>query len=313
MHKILMAEPNISEGRRQDAILKMVTAAQAVPGATVMDYSSDADHNRSVITIIGEPRAVLEAAKALARLAFELIDMSRHSGEHPRQGAVDVCAFIPIRNVSDQEALQVCRQFAAYVGDLGVPVYYYEAAASGSQAKRLPDLRRGGYEALAAKLADPAWRPDEGPAEFNARSGAMVTGTRLPLVAFNANLNTSDIKIATEIARAVRYVSGGFRYVRALGIMLHERGIAQVSMNLLDYRRTPISRVLQAVRAEADRYGVRVIETEIIGPVSVEMLVDVARHYLQAHELSPGQVVEMAVLETIDGKDEYRSDPFPES
>ena len=297
MKQILMAEPNISEGRNLEIIEQIVAAVRAVPGVTVADYSSDADHNRSVISFVGEPQAVLEGAKALALKTYELIDMARHHGEHPRQGAIDVCAFIPIRNVTSAEAVEIARQFGKFVGGLGVPVYYYEDAATRPERASLPALRKGEYEALEQKLADPAWAPDEGPAVFNPKSGALVTGSRFPLVAFNANLRTTDLTIAQNIAKAVRQISGGYRYVRGLGFPLEDKGMVQVSMNLLNYTKTPMHRVLETIRSEAARYGVTVAETEIIGPLPLDALQEVVRFYLQCHEFKSEQVLEMALLD----------------
>lgn len=297
MKQILMAEPNISEGRNLELVQQVIAAVRAVPGVTVADYSSDADHNRSVISFVGEPAAVLEGAKALALKTYELIDMTQHHGEHPRQGAIDVCAFIPIRNVTSAEAVDIARQFGKFVGGLGVPVYYYEDAATRPERTSLPDIRKGEYEALPTKLADPAWAPDEGPAVFNPRAGALVTGARFPLIAFNANLRTTDLSIAQNIAKAVRHISGGFRYVRGLGFPLEEKGMVQVSMNLINYTKTPIHRVLEAIRSEAARYGVTIAETEIVGPIPMDAIQEIVRFYLQCHAFKSEQVLEMALLE----------------
>jgi glutamate formiminotransferase len=296
MQKILMAEPNISEGRQLEVVEEVVDAVRRTPGATLVDYSSDADHNRSVITFIGAPGAVLAAAKALADTAFRLIDMSVHQGAHPRQGAIDVCAFIPIRGMTTDEAVEISREFGRYVGGLGVPVYYYEDAAVRPERASLPAIRKGEYEALAAKLEDPEWTPDEGPAVFNPKAGAMVTGSRFPLIAFNVNLNTHDLGIAKTIARAVRYAAGGYHSVRAMGFALEEKGMVQVSMNLINYSKTPLHRVLETVRSEAARYGVTVAGTEIIGPIPLEALQEIVRFYVQAHDFEIDQVVETALI-----------------
>jgi glutamate formiminotransferase len=246
---------------------------------------------------VGEPDAVLEATKRLAAKAFELIDMRGHKGGHPRQGAVDVAGFIPVRGVESAEAVEIARHFGRYVGELGVPVYYYEDAATRPERKALPDIRKGEYEALEAKLRQPEWAPDEGPAKFNAKTGALVTGARFPLIAFNVNLRTDDVTIADRIAKAVRHVSGGYRYVRAMGLLLEDKGLAQVSMNLTNYTRTPIARVLETVRSEAARYGVAVAGTEIVGPVPLAALEEVARHYLQVHDFAAEQIIELALID----------------
>jgi glutamate formiminotransferase len=297
MKKILLCEPNISEGRNQAVVEQVAEAVRSVPGVKLIDYSSDPDHNRSVFTYLGEPADVLEATKRLAAAAFELIDMRTHKGSHPRQGAVDVAGFIPVRGVESAEAVEIARQLGRYVGALGVPVYYYEDAATRPERKSLPDIRKGEYEALAAKLEQPEWAPDEGPAVFNAKSGALVTGARFPLIAFNVNLRTGDVSIADKIAKAVRHVSGGYRYVRAMGLLLEDKGMAQVSMNLINYTRTPIPRVLETIRAEAARYGVAIAGTELVGPVPLGALEEVARYYLQVHEFSTEQIIELALVD----------------
>jgi glutamate formiminotransferase len=296
MNPILMAEPNISEGRNLEIVEAVVAAVRAVPGVTLVDYSSDPDHNRSVITFIGRPEDVLAGAKALARQAFSLIDMSNHHGEHPRQGAVDVCAFIPIRGVSVEQAVATARLFGEFVGELGVPVYYYEEAATRPERVSLPKIRKGEYEALEEKLKDPDWAPDAGPAVFNPKSGAMVTGSRFPLIAFNVNLKTTDLEIAQTIAKNVRFINGGYRFVRGMGFALEEKNMVQVSMNLVNYTKTPVHRVLETIRSEAARYGVAVAGTEIIGPIPLDALHEMVRFYLQAHDFEIDQIVETALL-----------------
>lgn len=297
MKRVLLCEPNISEGRDRALVERVVDAVRGTPGVRLIDASSDPDHNRSVLTYLGEPEAVLEATVAMAVEAFERIDMRQHHGHHPRQGAVDVAPFIPIRNVETVEAVEIARRFGRFVGGLGVPVYYYEDAATRPERVRLPDIRRGEYEALPAKMQDPAWAPDEGPAVFNAKSGALVTGARFPLIAFNVNLNTTDLDVANRIARAVRHINGGYRYVRALGLPLTDRGMVQVSMNLTHYDRTPIPRVMETIRAEARCYGVSIAGAELVGPVPMGALEEVLKAYLQVHEFSMDQIIETALLD----------------
>jgi len=297
MRKVLLCEPNISEGRDMAVVEEVAAQVRSVSGVRLIDYSSDPDHNRSVFTYLGEPEDVLEATKRLAVKAFELIDMSRHHGSHPRQGAVDVAAFIPVRGVETAEAVEISRRFGRFIGELGVPVYYYEDAATRPERKSLPDIRKGEYEALAGKLAQPQWAPDEGPAVFNARSGALVTGSRFPLVAFNVNLRTTELSIADRIARAVRHISGGFRYVRAIGLPLEDKGLVQVSMNFLNYTKTPLPRVLETIRTEAGRFGVTIAGAELVGPVPLGVLEDVARYYLQVHDFSTEQIIELALID----------------
>jgi len=222
--------------------------------------------------------------------------MSGHEGEHPRQGALDVVPFIPLRNMDTEEAVAIAREFGRFLGELGVPVYYYEDAATRPERVSLPKIRKGQYEALEEKLANPEWEPDEGPAVFNARAGATVTGARFPLIAFNVNLGTTDLDIAQTIARAVRHINGGYRFVRGMGFALEEKGMVQVSMNLVNYTKTPIPRVLETVRSEAARYGVAVAGTELIGPVPMGALEEVVRHYMQTHDFTAEQIVESALL-----------------
>ena len=297
MSKVLMCEANVSEGRRPEVVESLVSSVESVDGVRIADWSSDPDHNRSVITVLGPPDAVLEAAKILAREALDRIDMAVHEGEHPRQGALDVVPFIPLREMETEEAVDIARQFGRFLGELGVPVYYYEDAATRPERVSLPAIRKGQYEALEAKLADPDWAPDEGPATFNARAGATVTGARFPLIAFNVNLRTADVEIARTIARAVRHINGGYQCVRGMGFALEDKGMVQVSMNLVNYTKTPIPRVLETVRSEAARYGVAVAGTELIGPVPMGALEEVVRHYLQTHDFTTEQVVESALLD----------------
>lgn len=298
--KILMSVPNISEGRDLGLVNQVVEEIRSTSGVRILDFSSDADHNRSVLTYLGQPDAVLTASKKMAAKAFELIDMSRHQGSHPRMGAVDVAPFIPIKGLSTAEAVEIARAFGRFVGEFGVPVYYYEDAATRPERTLLTDIRKGEYEALSAKLTDPAWAPDEGPASFNPKSGAMVTGARFPLVAFNVNLRTDDLRIAKEIAKAVRAINGGYRFVRAIGLELSGQGQVQVSMNLTNYVKTPIHRVLETIRSEAGRYGISVAGSELVGPVPLGALEEVLKFYLQVHDFSMGQIIENTVLDMVE-------------
>jgi len=293
---ILMCVPNISQGKDLQVVEKVVHEVRQTPGVKLLDYSSDEDHDRSVLTFLGGPEPVLAAAKAMAVSALELIDMTQHRGSHPRLGAVDVVPFIPIRHMETQAAVEVARRFGHFVGELGVPVYYYEDAATRPERRSLVEIRRGEYEGLATKLEDPAWLPDEGPAAFSPRSGAVITGVRFPLIAFNVNLRTDDLSIAQRIARAVRHINGGYRYVRAMGLSLEDQGMVQVSMNLTNYVKTPIPRVLETIRSEAARYGVDVAGTELIGPVPLGALEEVVEHYLQVHDFSMDQIIETALI-----------------
>jgi glutamate formiminotransferase / 5-formyltetrahydrofolate cyclo-ligase len=293
---IVMCVPNISEGRNSATVEAVAEAVRGTADVALLDYSSDPNHNRSVLTFLGEPEAVLRAAQAMTKVALELIDMRGHKGSHPRVGAVDVVPFVPVRGLETAAAVEIARRFGRYVGTLGVPVYYYEEAATRPERCNLADIRKGEYEGLPEKLRDPDWQPDEGPCVFNPRAGALVTGARFPLVAFNVNLRTTDLTIAQRIAKAIRHINGGYRYVRAIGLALEERSMVQVSINLTNYTRTPLPRVLETIRSEAARYGVAVAGTELIGPVPLGALEEVVYHYLQAHEFSLDQIIETALI-----------------
>lgn len=282
--KSLLAEVNISEGTNLDLVNEVKEALLEGADVTLVDLNSNKDHNRSVFTYIGEPRAVLEGTKRLVKKAIELIDMTKHQGSHPRMGAVDVVPFIPARNCTTEEAVEIAKEFGKYLGSLGVPVYFYEDAATRPERKSLVDIRKGQYEALPEKMKDEAWRPDEGPFEFNAKSGATVTGARFPLVAFNVNLDTQDINIAKKIVKAVRSKTGGFLAVRAIALEIPEKKQVQVSMNLVNYEQTPIHRVYETIKMELKRYNVNIASTELVGPVPLQAIDEVLRYYLRVND-----------------------------
>jgi len=294
--KVLMCVPNISEGKDLSKVEDVVHQIRDIAGVKLLNYSSDADHNRSVLTYLGEPEPVLEATQKMAAKAIELIDMSQHKGSHPRMGAVDVVPFIPVREVETGEAVDIAHRFGRFIGDMGIPVYYYEDAATRPERNNLVNIRKGEYEGLEEKLKDPEWVPDEGPSVFNSKSGGLVTGARFPLIAFNVNLRTTDLKIAQDIAKAVRHISGGYRFVRAIGLSLEDEGMVQVSMNLTNYIKTPIPRVIETIRREAARYGVNIAGSEFVGPVPLGALEEVLKHYLQAHDFSMNQIIENALI-----------------
>lgn len=297
MKRILLCELNVSEGRNTEVIDKITAALESSPGIKVIDKDSEPNHNRSVYTFIGEPEAVLQAAKNLTDMAVELIDMTKHSGGHPRMGAVDVVPFVPIRGVEVEEALSTARSYGSYLGGKGVPVYYYEDAATRPERKLLVDIRKGQYEALPEKMKDDAWRPDEGPFAFNAKSGATVTGVRFPLVAYNVNLRTDDMKVGEEIARRMRYSTGGLRFVRAIALPLEERGLIQVSMNLTNYEKTPIPVVYTTIKGLAETFGVEIADAELVGPVPLQALQDVVRYCLRVRHFDTAQIVETHLLD----------------
>jgi glutamate formiminotransferase len=290
---VIECVPNISEGRRQDVISKITEELQAVPGLRVLDVQSDAAHNRSVFTLAGDAAAMLAGIPKLFAAAISAIDLTSHKGEHPRMGAVDVTPFIPIDDVTMAECVALARAVAQDVASrFSLPVYLYEEAASSPERKNLEDIRRGEFEGLAAKMAKPGWAPDFGPAAPHPTAGASVIGARMPLIAYNINLATTRLDVAKKIASAIRHSSGGLRFVKAMGIALEDRGIVQVSMNLTNYEKTPIFRVFEMVKREAERYGVAVLESEIVGLVPAAALRQSVEWYLQLEGFSGAQVLE---------------------
>jgi glutamate formiminotransferase/formiminotetrahydrofolate cyclodeaminase len=283
--------PNFSEGRRPDVLEKIKAAISAVPGAAVLDLHSDPDHNRTVITFVGEPQAVEEAAFQMIKMAAALIDMNKHSGEHPRIGATDVVPFVPISNISMEECVALAHRVGERVGnELGIPVYFYEAAARRPERSRLELVRKGEFEGLKQEIkTNSARHPDAGPAELGS-AGATVIGAREFLVAYNVNLTTDDEQISHKIARTIRHSSGGLRYVKALGMTVDGR--AQVSMNLTNFRKTSLPVVVETIRREAARYGVGIHNSELVGLIPQAAMVDTAVWYTQMDLFSPDQVLE---------------------
>lgn len=298
MAKLMECIPNISEGRRLDVVEEFADIVRAVPGVTLIDYSSDASHNRSVFTFLGDPDQVMEAAFRFAKHAVEKIDLRVHEGEHPRMGAVDVIPFVPIRDMDMQECVERSKVLGKRIADeLELPVFLYEESASAPHRKNLAAIRKGQFEGMAAKVLEEQWHPDFGGNRIHPSAGVVAVGARQPLIAFNINLDTSDVSIAKKIAKIIREKDGGFRAVKALGVMLEERNIAQVSINMCDYKQTPLYRVLEFVRFEAARYGVHVVGTEIIGLAPMMAFVDAADYYLQIEKFDPfKQVLECHLL-----------------
>ncbi len=294
--KTLMCVPNISEGKDMAIVEEVVDTIRSTPGLKLLDYSSDPDHNRSVISYIGNPESVVSGTKKLIRKGLELIDMSVQKGSHPRQGAVDVVPFIPVNDISEEEGVAIATEVGKYVGELGVPVYYYEDAATRPERKSVAKVRTGQYEALEEKLKDPYWAPDEGPCQFVPQSGSVQISSRFPLVALNINLLTDKLDIAQNIAKRVRHINGGFRFVRAMGLVLQEEQQVQVSMNLTHYEKTPIPMVMETVKREAARYGVAVTGSELVGPVPLGAMTQVLQYYLQAHDFSMDQIIESSLI-----------------
>jgi glutamate formiminotransferase len=283
--------PNFSEGRDMAVIEKITDEIKAVPGVQLLDVDPGKDTNRTVVTFAGAPEGVEEAAFRAIRRAAELIDMSRHTGAHPRMGATDVCPFVPVAGVDMAGCAEIARRLGRRVGDeLGIPVYLYEAAATRPDRVNLADVRRGEYEGLKAEIgANPDRQPDFGPSRVGP-AGAVVIGARPFLIAYNVYLATGDVEVAKKVARAIRHSSGGLRYVKALGLLV--AGKAQVSMNLTDFRQTPIHQAVEMIRREAARYGVGIESSELIGMIPQQALLDAAVWYLQLDNFDPKMVLE---------------------
>jgi glutamate formiminotransferase len=300
--KLVECVPNVSEGRDREAIAAMAEAIRSVPNVFLLDVQSDPDHHRSVFTFVGEPEAVAEAVFRLFEAALPRIDLRRHRGEHPRMGAVDVVPFVPVRGVTMADCVELAKKVGEEIWRrFRVPVYLYGEAATRPERADLSEIRKGEFEGFFEKIKDPKWHPDFGEPEVHPTAGVTAVGAREFLIAFNVNLGTSDLRVAKEIAKAVRFSSGGLRYVKALGMELKERGIVQVSMNLTNFRKTPLPRVLELVRREAARFGVPVVGTEIVGLIPEEALVQVAEYYLQLEKFSLGQVLERRIEEALGG------------
>ena len=294
MNKIIECVPNFSEGRDLKKLEQILDCFRGREGVKLLDYTSDKDHNRSVVTVIGEPEPLRDAMVDAIGKAVELIDMTKHQGQHPRMGCVDVVPFIPIRNTSLEEADRVAKETAALAAEkFGQPFFLYEKSASAPHRENLADVRRGQFEGMAEKMLDQdKWKPDFGPSTIHPTGGVTAIGARMPLIAYNINLDTDNLAIADKIAKAIRHISGGFRYCKALGVMLEDRNIAQVSINLTDYTKTPVYRVFETVKMEARRYGVNILGSEVVGLIPQQALVDCADYYLQLEGFRGDQVLE---------------------
>ena len=285
--------PNFSEGRDLQKIDKIVAPFRGKQGVKLLDYSNDEDHNRLVVTVVGEPEPLRDAVLEAIGVAVELIDLNHHQGQHPRMGAVDVVPFIPIRNVTMEEAVALSKEVGKEVAKrYNLPVFLYEKSASAPHRENLAAVRKGEFEGMAEKIKQPEWHPDFGLAERHPTAGTVAIGARMPLVAYNINLNTPSLEIAHDIAKKIRFIGGGLRYCKAMGVELKDRDITQVSINMTDYTRTALYRAFELVRVEARRYGVSIVGSEIIGLVPMEALIDTASYYLGLENFSMEQVLE---------------------
>jgi glutamate formiminotransferase len=296
--KIMESVPNFSEGRNLETVEKIAGAFRAKEGVRLLDYSRDADHNRMVVTAAGEPIALKAAVLEAIGVAVAEIDLNRHTGQHPRMGAVDVVPFIPLRGCTMDEAIALSKEVGREAAErYALPVFLYEQSASAPHRANLANVRKGEFEGLDEKLRSADWTPDFGARRKHPTAGAVAIGARTPLIAYNVNLGTADLSVADRIARKVRHLGGGLRYCKAMGVALKERGCVQVSMNLTDYSHTALYQAFELVRIEARRYGVAVTGSEIIGLAPLEALVDTAAYYLGLENFSAQQVLETHFME----------------
>lgn len=298
MAQIIESIPNISEGKNKEVIEACVDQIRTTAGCTLLNYSSDPNHNRTVITYIGDAKGVEEASVKLAKKAVELIDLTKHKGEHPRMGCVDVMPFVPIKDADNEDCIELSKIVGKRIAEeADLPVFLYEMSAQKEERKNLASIRKGQFEGMAEKVTSPGWEPDFGGARIHPTGGVVAVGARPPLVAYNLNLSTSDVEIAKKIAKIIREKDGGLNNVKAMGFMLEDRNIAQVSINMTDFRVTPLYRVTELVKAEAKRYVVTVTGSEIVGLCPMKALIDSAEYYLQIEDFDfEKQVLENYII-----------------
>ena len=298
--KLIESVPNFSEGRNEEVVRSILEEARKFENVWILDWSMDYDHNRSVVTLIGYPDQIVDALFNMTKKATELIDLRKHRGEHPRMGATDVIPFVPVMNTTMEECVELSKELGKRIGEeLRIPVYLYERSATKPERENLANIRKGEFEGFFEKIKDPNWKPDFGPREVHPTAGVVAVGAREYLIAFNVNLGTDNLNIAKKIAKAVRHISGGFRYVKAIGVELKDKGMVQVSMNLTNYKKSPIFRVFEVIKREAQRYGVPVVGSEIIGLIPLKALVDVADFYLQLEDFDHTRIIENKLIDIL--------------
>lgn len=298
MNRIVECVPNFSEGRDLERVERIVSAFRAKENIKLLDYSSDKDHNRMVVTVMGEPEAIKNAVIEAVGIAVKEIDLTKHEGQHPRMGAVDVIPFIPIKGMTLDEADELAKETARLLAEkYNLPIFLYEKSASASHRQNLATVRKGEFEGLVEKMKLPEWQSDFGPTERHPSAGAAAMGARMPLVAFNVNLHTTKLEIADKIAKKVRFLGGGLRFCKAMGVDLHEQGMVQVSMNLTDFTKTAIYQAVEMIRFEARRYGVSIAGCELVGLVPLQAVVDTASYYLGLEDFSMKQILETHLME----------------
>jgi len=296
--RIVECVPNFSEGRRKEVIDRIVEPFRNGKGFSLLDHRADENHNRLVVSLAGDPKAIIDALITSAGVAFSLIDMNVHTGAHPRVGALDVVPLTPLRGVTMEECVEIAREFGKRLNEkYEVPVYFYEEAATRPERRNLENVRKGQYEGLKKAITEPERLPDIGQARLHPTAGATVVGARKFLVAFNVNLGTTRIEVAKEIAKSIRFSGGGLAHVKAIGVALEDKGMVQVSVNIVDHEKDPLYRVLELVRMEASRWGVPVVETEIYGMVPASAIYQSAARYLQVADFEPEQIIELRLLE----------------
>ncbi len=298
--KIIESAPNFSEGRREEIVREIVAQAENVKGVWVLDWSMDSDHNRSVVTLVGDPEPLLNVLFNMTKKATELIDMRNHKGEHPRMGATDVIPLVPVMGAEMSECVELSKILAKRIGEeLQIPVFLYEKSATAPHRENLSEIRKGEFEGFFEKIKQPMWKPDFGPDQVHPTAGVTAVGAREYLIAFNVNLGTTRIDIAEKIAKAVRHISGGYRYVKAIAVELKDKNLVQVSMNMTNYKKSPLFRVFETIKREAERYGVPVVGTEIIGMVPMQAMLEVAQYYLQLDDFGINRIIENRVMEIL--------------
>ncbi|MBV9927679.1 MAG: glutamate formimidoyltransferase [Acidobacteria bacterium] len=304
MERVVECVPNFSEGRDPRVVESLIAAVESVEGAVVLGTHIDPDHNRSVVTFVAPPETVVEAAVRVVGRAAELIDLSRHAGQHPRMGACDVLPFVPVRGVDVEECVALAREAGRRIwAELEIPVYFYESAATRPERRNLADVRRGGFELLREQIATaPERAPDVGEARIHPTAGACIVGVRPLLIAYNVTLKTGDLSVAKRVARAVRERDGGLLHLKALGFELESRGVVQVSMNLTSYERTNLHHAFEAVRREAERLGVEVLASELVGLVPRDALYAAAAHFLKLENYTPDVVLENRIAAAVERK-----------
>lgn len=298
MDQIIQCVPNFSEGRDTEIIKSIIRPFKNKEKIYFVDYQADPDYNRVVVSVLGEKNAVLEAMVEAARTAVRGIDMRHHYGQHHRMGAIDVIPIVPIKNITMEEAIEASKELGQRINEeTNIPVYFYEESATSLERKDLSTIRHGEFEAFGKKIKEEEWKPDIGEAVLHPTAGVVAIGARPPLIAFNVELNTNDVSIAKKIAKSIRHSSGGLRYIKALGVAMEERNTTQVSMNIVDYKKNPFYRVLGMIKMEAERYGVQVVRTEIIGSIPMDAVLDSLSYYLQTNHLNPEMIIESQLMD----------------